>query len=593
MNAARRVGIREILLVVITAGIWQIAAADTQDYIKAKVIFFKSDILYFDAGQDDGVAAGQNFELYSGEQVIGTGKIAWADPNISRSEPLDSATLAGLTFIQPLMAKIRLFVVQAGRGGFINVAYFSNLDLEPASISTPEDMMVGRLIHRGLLTKDWTGQIQPDLCEDYEIRDLTYTFYLNPEARFHSGRPVEATDVAYSLEQLASAPKLNSFSCFVLEINGAEEFRNRIKSEIAGIYIIDKKTIAITLKRPFPAFEDYLAGPAGYIIPKPGEISYGLSVDGAGMYRIKWIDQSGLALEPDMYSGQEAYLDSLRFTRFDNIDKAGLAFELGDVNLLSFLGEPKLAAKGNYSTQNIETDSYVILGINNSRGYQAGQDFGKALSFLLDRGSIIRVILGGSAIPPAIKLSNYGFLDYPLYNRPSSDSAVFYFNEIFSMRKNLNLYIDSSYPILTKVARYIEGQLQSRGIKVTEKKIDLSRQVESRFKDDMDLYITTYIPVSGNPDCMFYPLLSDNLSDQTNFLNFNDEASQSFLDNLLTETDPVRRLSFASGLAQWVVANPPLLFLYQPSLVICSKSDISGVICEKTGYPDLRKAYIK
>jgi peptide/nickel transport system substrate-binding protein len=443
------------------------------------------------------------------------------------------------------------------------------------------------------LIKDWTGQIQPDLCEDYEIRDLTYTFYLNPEARFHSGRPVEATDVAYSLEQLARAPKLNSFSCFVLEINGAEEFRNRIKSEIAGIYIIDKKTIAITLKRPFPAFEDYLACPAGYIIPKPGEISYGLSVDGAGMYRIKWIDQTGLALEPDMYNGQEAYLDSLRFTRFDNIDKAGLAFDLGDVNLLSFLGEPKLVAKGNYSTQSIGTDTYVILGINNSRGYQAGQDFGKALSFLLDRGSIIRVILGGSAVPPAIKLANYGFLDYPLYDRPSTDSASFYFNEIFSMRKNLNLYLDSSYPILTKVARYIEGQLQSRGIKVTEKKIDLSRQVESRFKDDMDLYITTYIPASGNPDCIFYPLLSDNLSGQTNFLNFNDEASQSFLDNLLTETDPDRRLSLASGLAQSVVANPPLLFLYQPSLVICSKSDISGVISEKAGYPDLRKAYFK
>jgi ABC-type transport system substrate-binding protein len=582
---------RKLLLIAILAGVWKLAFADTQDFLKAKVIYFSSDLLYFDAGQNDGVTAGQNFELYSGQQVIGAGKIAWADQNISRSEPLDSVALAGLTFVEPLIAKIRLFVVQAGHGGFLDIAYFSDLDLDPASISTPEDMMVGRLIHRGLLSKDWAGQIQPDLCVDYEIRDLTYTFYLNPEARFHSGRPVEASDVAYSLEQLARAPKFNSFSCFVLEINGAEDFRNGIKSEIAGIYIIDNKTLSITLKRPFPAFEDYLTGPAGYIIPKPGEISYGLSVDGAGMYRIKWIEPTGLALEPDALNGQETYLDSLRFTRFESPDKAELAFELGEVDLLSFLGEPKFSTKGNQ--QSTDTDAYVILGINNSRGYQAGQDFGKALSFLLDRGSIIRVILGGSAIPPGIGFSDTRPLNIPLYNRPSTDSASYYLNEIFSMRKNLNLYVDSSYPILTNVARFIEGQLQNRGIKITEKKVDLSRQVEARFKDAMDLYLTTYLPASDISDCVFYPLLSDNLSGQTNFLYFGDEATQSFLENLRIETDPDRRLSLASGLAQWVAANPPLLFLYQPTLIVYTKSNISGIIGNKVGYPDLRKAYLK
>lgn len=578
-----------LILVFISAG----ASADTQDYIKANIILVRSNIAYFDVGQKDGAAPGETFEIYYDQRVVASGKVAWVDQNISRSEPLDSSMASNISYLEPLSAKIRLLVAQANRGGFLNIAYFSDLNLDPASITTPEDMMVARLIHRGLLTKDRDGKIQPDLCGDYEIRDLTYTFYINPNNAFHTGLPVEASDVVYSLEQLARAPRLTNATCFVLEIAGAEDFRNGLKNEIAGIYIINDETIAITLRRPFPAFEDYLAEPGGYIIPKPGNISTGTNVIGVGPYRMKWSDPSGLVLEPSNPGSPDAFLDSLRFVHYTNTEEAGLAFELGKLDLITLLGEPppKFIARGNYSSQNSITDTYVILGLNNQHGFQAGQDFGRAMSFLLDRGSIIRAILGGSAAQPTIKLSES--MSFPLYDPFMPDSAAYYLDKVISSTKTLTLYVDSSYSILGKVARYLEGQLQNRGFKIIEKKINLGLPVVPRTLIDIDLYLTTYIPVSNNTDCMFYPLLSSALSGETNFLHYDDEATQVFLDNLRSEIDPDRRLSIASGLAQSIAFSPPVVFLYQPHLSIFAKADISGIVGERSGYLDLRSVFIE
>jgi ABC-type transport system substrate-binding protein len=573
-----------------------ISSADTQDYIKGNVILLRSDIAYIDIGEKDGVIPGEQYEIYYDQRLITSGKIAWSDKNISKSDPLNPAIAAELAnYGLPLLVKIKLYVTQANRGGHLNLAYFSELNLDPAEITSPEDMMISRLIHRGLLVRDRDGRIVPDLCGDYEIRDLTYTFYLNPDAKFHTGRPVESSDVLYSLEQLASSPKLTNASSFVLEIVGAEDYRNKLKSEISGIFIIEKNILSITLKQPFPAFEEYLAGPAGYIIPRPGVISSGGITIGAGPYRIKWRDSDALALEPFESPGQMAYLDSIKFVRYANIDEAGLSFELGHLDMINLLGEPppKFVTHGNFTSQNSNTNDYVILGINNSLNFQKNEYFAKALSFLLDRSSIIRVILGGSGARPFFQIPTERNESISLASPFFPDSAASYLDSIAVPPQNLTLYVDPKYPILTRIARYLEGQLLNKGIKVIVKTIEMSSLDKLSVQNDMDMYLTCFIPVSGMADCILYPLISDRLLGETNLLYFNDEAAQTFTSDLHIETDPARRNSLADGIAQSLANDPPLVFLYQPFQTIIMRTDISGLVNDPAGYVDLRRAFIE
>jgi ABC-type transport system substrate-binding protein len=559
------------------------------------VIYKTPNVIYFNAGTSDGVVPGEEYEVYYDERIVATGKIEWSDKNISRSREMDSGTFAEIYYYDRLTAKIRLYVAMTNKGGFLTIPYFSELGLDPSSVDTPDEKMIARLIHRGLLTRDQNGFIVTDIASVYEVRGLTYTFYIDPDAMFHSGKPVEAIDVAYSMERLAKSPKLTAASSFVLAIRGAREYRHGAVNEIAGIFLIDRKTLSITLNKPFPAFEDYLAGPGGYIIPKPGLTTTGGYVIGAGPYKIKWRDLDSITLDPADREASDVYLDSLIFMKFNNVEEAALSMELGRLDLIPILGEPppKFISSSSHTSITGKTFCSAVLGFNGEREYQKKSMFSRALSFLIDRESIVRVILGGSAaLPdtpvPGLDKSSIQF-SYPLI----PDSVDYYLNQVSKIPERLTLYIDSRYPVLSKVARYVSGQLSGKGIKVSEIRVDFSYLDENRVRSELDIYLSLYNPVSENADCMLYPLYNYGLSGHSNFLYYDDDAFQSFLNNLRTETDPERRSMLSYGLAQSLAYEPPAIVLYEPYLMVVSKTDISGIKTVEEGYVDLRGTFIE
>ncbi len=586
---------KKYLYLVAILFLYQIPVADTQDYVKCSIIYKSPNVVYFDVGSSVGVKPGEEFEIYYDERILFKGIIDWSDENISRSKEIEPDKFVEIYYYDELTAKIRLYVAQSNKGGFLSVPFLSDLNLNPSQLNSPDDKMIGRLLHRGLLTRDDGGFIISDLAGAYEIRGLTYTFYLDPDAVFHSGKPIEASDVVYSLEQLARSAKLTPATAFVLAIRGALEYRHRARNEIAGIFLIGKKSLSITLKEPFPAFEDYLAGPGGYIISRPGISTTGGNVNGAGPYRIKWRNSNALTLVPAFITGLNVYLDSILFLRYANVEEAALSMELGKIDMMATLGEPppKFLSLSSHSSLTAGTICSAVLGFNGEREYQKESNFSRALSFLIDRESIVRVILGGSAALPEGPVPGFDEFsiryDYALI----PDSVDYYLNRIAKLPSKVTLYTDSHYPSLAKVSRYITGQLSNKGIEVAEKKVDLSFTEETRIKSELDIYLTFYNPVSDNPECMLYPMYSYSLSGQSNYLYYNDEAFQMFLNNLHKETDPERRTTFAYGLAQSLANEPPAIVLYEPYLTIIFKNDIGGLTPVKEGYVDLRRAYIE
>ncbi len=208
---------------------------------------------------------------------------------------------------------------------------------------------------------------------------------------------------------------------------------------------------------------------------------------------------------------------------------------------------------------------------------------------MIDRETIIRVILGGSGTL-ADDLT-FGYNDGISPANP--DSADYYLRKIDKPPAKVSLYVDTHYPSLVNVARYISGQLQNKGIKVVEKKVDLMDLEEDHTRSDIDLYLDYHNPVSSDPDCLLYPLYSYSMSGQTNYLFDKDEALKVFLNKLRVETDGERREMLAAGLLQSVALDPPAVILYEPYLTTILKSDISGIRPVNEGYIDLRGAFIE
>jgi ABC-type transport system substrate-binding protein len=88
-------------------------------------------------------------------------------------------------------------------------------------------------------------------------------------------------------------------------------------------------------------------------------------------------------------------------------------------------------------------------------------------------------------------------------------------------------------------------------------------------------------------------LYSYDLSGHSNYLFYEDDAFQSFLDDLRTETDPARRSMLSYGLAQSLANEPPAIILYEPYLTVILKADVSGIRITEEGFIDLRGAFIE
>ena len=90
-------------------------------------------------------------------------------------------------------------------------------------------------VYEALFQLTDAGTVEPVLAADYSVSDdgLTYTFTLKDGVTFHSGEPLTAADVKYSIERVTAETSKSS--------------RKKSLSTITAIDTPDDKTVVITL----------------------------------------------------------------------------------------------------------------------------------------------------------------------------------------------------------------------------------------------------------------------------------------------------------------------------------------------------------
>lgn len=192
----------------------------------------------------------------------------------------------------------------------------SNLD--PIYLDSDASRQVGELIHRGLVAYSPTilpprngafHQVVPALAGSWEIAPdrKSYIFTLEPNARFHNGRPVTAEDVKYSFERLAN-PNLASPGYWAVEklnILGLRRYQAACRAGIKeahllGVEVIDHDIVQIRLENAIPYALELLALPYFSIVPAEDVErwwkAYRTHPVGAGPYRLSEL-QPGAALD--------------------------------------------------------------------------------------------------------------------------------------------------------------------------------------------------------------------------------------------------------------------------------------------------------
>ena len=126
-------------------------------------------------------------------------------------------------------------------------------------------------IYGGLVTLSPKLDIEMDLAEKVDISSdgKQYTFTLRPDAAFHNGRKVTATDIKYSIER-ASSKELSSPTAiaYLGDIIGVREHFAGVAKDVKGVEVIDERHVRITIDAAKPYFLAKLTYPTAFVVDK-------------------------------------------------------------------------------------------------------------------------------------------------------------------------------------------------------------------------------------------------------------------------------------------------------------------------------------
>ncbi|WP_342361441.1 ABC transporter substrate-binding protein [Terrarubrum flagellatum] len=246
------------------------------------------------------------------------------------------------------------------------------------------------------------------LAEGWTVSDdgKTFTFKLRPGLKFHSGNPITAADVAYSIER---AVVLNKSPGFILTQFGFT------KDNIAQtVKVVDERTIAITLDKAYaPTFflNCMTAGVAAVVDSKVvkehikdgdyGNAWMKQNSAGSGAYILRaWRanEQYTLEANPNWYRG--APKNKRVIVRHVSEPAAQrLLLEKGDVDFARNLSKDQMAAVSANPAIAVESGDkgYILyLGLNQKNPSLAKPEVAEALKWLVDYDAIEKNIVAGT-----------------------------------------------------------------------------------------------------------------------------------------------------------------------------------------------------
>jgi peptide/nickel transport system substrate-binding protein len=234
--------------------------------------------------------------------------------------------------------------------------------------------------------RDIEGRFQPALAERWDVSTdaWTWTFHLRPGLTFHNGAPVDA-DVMVKMIQRMQRPDI-----------GATLGAPAVWGQYLGgatVAASSALTFVITLQEPIADLLDILC--SAYALPPefadtPGFLEAPI---GSGAYQVDAIEDGEIAMSanPNWYGGNVPNAELLWRTVTDPTERANAVAN----------GKAHVATRLSQAPAHIDylDPVAIIYLLNVAKGALTDARVRSALALAVDRGALVRDVLGGTGQP--------------------------------------------------------------------------------------------------------------------------------------------------------------------------------------------------
>ena len=416
------------------------------------------------------------------------------------------------------------------------------LTLEPphldptAGAAAAIDEIVYANVFEGLTRIDQNGAVQPQLATEWSVSadGLTYTFKLRPNARFHDGTTLDASDVVFSLDRARGADSVNA--------------QKPLFAAIDKVEAVDPQTVRITLSRPEGSLLFNLGwGDAVIVGPESADANKSKPV-GSGPFKFeRWV--KGDRIELSAVDAKTA-LQKVTFKIIPDPAAQVAALKAGDIDAVPNLNAPEavLAFKAdtNFVVAVGSTEGETILSINNTKPPFNDVRVRQAIAHAIDRKSIIDGAMFGFGTPIGSHFAPHhpAYVDltgtYP-YD-PAKARALLKEAGVEKLKLTLKL------PPPTYARRggeIVAAQLKDAGIEAEIIPVEWAQWLEQVFRgNDFDLTIVSH---TEPQDIGIY-------AREKYYFNYDSVRMKATMKTLNETSDPIKRAELL-GTAQRIIAE--------------------------------------
>lgn len=252
-------------------------------------------------------------------------------------------------------------------------------------------------VYEALFRLTDAGTVEPVLAASHEVSEdgLTHTFTLKDGVTFHSGDPLTAADVKYSIERVVAEASKSS--------------RKRSLANIAGIETPDDKTVVVTLTSKSISLP-YNLSYVWVVNDAAGDIT--AKEDGTGPYRLEdWARGTALSLTTfDGYWGEKPANGGAVFSYFSEAAALNNALLTDAVDIITSVQSPDalsmFADTSAFTIAEGKSTTKQLLAWNDRVAPFDNVKVRKALARAVDDKKLLEAIWGergtliGSFVPP-------------------------------------------------------------------------------------------------------------------------------------------------------------------------------------------------
>ncbi|ODT73855.1 MAG: hypothetical protein ABS76_38290 [Pelagibacterium sp. SCN 64-44] len=453
----------------------------------------------------------------------------------------------------------------------------------------------------GVLAESWT--ISPD--------GKTFTFKMNPRARFASGNPVTAWDAEYSLRRVIH---LKSRSAFIIGQFGfsPDNVDDRIKA-------VDDQTLVIQIADTYaPSFlfyclSSYMGGIVDSKLVKTKEVDGDFgnawlkanNSAGSGPFALaKWQPRQSILLKRnENYWGESPGIDQILIRHVAESAAQRALLESGEVDIANRLRPDDLDAidqNPGLFTMYGRSGNIYYMGLNVRNQYIANPKVVQAMKYMVDYKGIAETVARGTmeVHQTLVPKGFLGALDYTPYSFDVDKAKALLAEGGVSGEFELDMVVWDTLPY-TDFARAIQANMAKAGVTLNLQFVDGQEWLRRYREHDLDIWLGLWGPDYPDPHSNAKAFVvnkqdapdgSESLADR---FGWNSRGLSSQAMAAVREQDTAKRKSTYEAIQKTHTDTSPFIFMFQEVRKVAVSTKVRGLVMGTTFSDDRYSAVSK